>query len=119
VKQEKAWGTTEALLRNPFVHVHRIHVKKGGFCSIHKHDARSNMFIVVKGVLTVKLHNADGSMVHEGRLHPGDMVAVPPGEFHSFEAVTDVEAFEVYWPEEVRDEDITRLNEGGIATQEK
>jgi quercetin dioxygenase-like cupin family protein len=117
VRQQKIWGTTEAILRNPFVQVHEIRVQAGGYCSIHKHDARYNMFIVVSGALEVSKHSADGDLLRADTYFGGTRVSVAPGVVHSFRALTDVHAFEVYWPEEVRDSDIDRLTEGGLHPQ--
>ena len=36
---------------------------------------------------------------------------VPPGEYHRFEAVEDVVAYEIYWAQ-LEDHDIERVEEG-------
>jgi mannose-6-phosphate isomerase-like protein (cupin superfamily) len=45
-------------------------------------------------------------------LEPGQLVVVPPEVFHRFEAVTDGEALELYFPAEVNEHDIVRISEG-------
>ena len=45
----KVWGTTEPLIVNSSLEVHRITVIKGGYCSLHKHQSKYNAFYVMKG----------------------------------------------------------------------
>jgi len=49
---------------------------------------------------------------HETILEAGDFTQVRPGEFHSFEALEDSIAFELYWAE-FNHSDIVRESVGG------
>ena len=56
MKSGKVWGETELVLQTPFVEFHRIWVHQGGFCSLHKHEHKWNMFYVTSGELAVHTH---------------------------------------------------------------
>ena len=49
VIEGKVWGSTEPILQSPAVEIHRINVKKDGYCSQHKHQSKINMFYVISG----------------------------------------------------------------------
>ena len=112
MKAGKVWGQTELVFKNSFLEFHRIWVGAGGFCSTHKHDFKWNLFYVTTGKLKIKVHKNDYELVDETILEPGDWTTVKPGEFHSFEALDDTLAFEIYYPEPLS-EDIKRLTVGG------
>lgn len=115
MKSGKIWGTTESIFSNQFLQVHRIVVKKGGFCSTHSHEFRWNMFLVVRGEIIITVHKREYSLTEETVLKAGDCMTVRPNDPHSFRAVSDAIAFEIYHPEPVRDSDIKRDNVGGMA----
>lgn len=108
----KVWGQTECLLQNPFVEFHRIDIAEGYHCSLHKHEHKWNAFYVVEGILEIEVHKEDYDLVDVTTLNPGDFTTVKPGEYHLFRSVTDVVAFEVYYPEPLS-EDIVRKTVGG------
>lgn len=108
VLTKKFWGLTVLIQDHPMMSAHRIWVQEGGYCSWHLHEAKWNAFLVIEGHLIIE--NALGDVVD---LHPGDYHAEGPGSRHRFRAVTEVLAFEWYWPEVLR-EDIHRFSEGGI-----
>ena len=56
MKSGKVWGETELVLQTPFIEFHRIWVHQGGFCSLHKHEHKWNMFYVTSGELAVHTH---------------------------------------------------------------
>ena len=112
MKSGKVWGETELVLQTPFIEFHRIWVHKGGFCSLHKHEFKWNMFYVTSGELAVHTHKNDYELIDTTVLGPRQWTTVKPGEFHSFEAVHDTMAFELYYPEPLS-EDIIRKTVGG------
>lgn len=121
---DKLWGTTEALVKGPLCEVHRINVVYGGYCSWHEHAKKSNAFIVVSGILEVDIAapGVKPDPVYERRgqvttvtLHGGDFISIPSTVYHRFRAATTpVEAYEVYFPDELGPEDIKRLDTGGV-----
>ena len=112
MKAGKVWGETELVLQTPFVEFHRIWIKAGGFCSTHKHEFKWNMFYVTSGKLQIHVHKNDYDLVDTTELGPNEWTTVKPGEFHSFEAIDDTLAFEVYYPEPLST-DIIRKTVGG------
>lgn len=112
-KQGKAWGWTACLIKRPSLHLHRIEVVKGGYCSTHKHLHRWNWFYVESGKLGVTEKKNGTGTVDTTTLEAGDSCLVPPGNLHSFEALEDCVAFEAYWAE-LDGSDIERDSVGGI-----
>ena len=110
----KVWGNTEKILHRPDLHLHRLDIEAGGYCSRHKHGGRFNWFFVESGNLLVETW-PDGpcEAVDTEHLLPGDVLVVQPGMIHRFRAATDVVCFEAYWSE-VDDSDIERLDTGGM-----
>ena len=113
MKAGKVWGTTELIFKNPFIEFHRIAIKEGGYCSTHKHDYKWNLFYVSSGTLKIHVHKNDYDLIDTTTLRATQWTTVKPGEFHSFEAVDDVAAFELYYPEPLSD-DIIRQTVGGM-----
>lgn len=113
-KQAKIWGATQELFEKNNVGLHRIEVKKGGFCSRHYHKQKYNVFFVEGGKLKVTIVRQDAGKTIEDVtiLSDGQMSLVRPFEVHFFEALEDTVAFEIYYCE-LRDDDIVRENVGG------
>lgn len=118
--QGKVWGETQPLFNKNNVETHLIQVKKGGFCSKHKHSHKYNQFIVIKGKLKVSIwkdyKNTFGhSEILEdiSIIQSGQSCIVSPGDYHRFEALEDTQALEIYWVN-LKEEDITRVDCGGI-----
>ena len=111
-KAGKVWGETEEIFNNGIVSVNHLKIKKGGFCSEHTHQRKTNMFFVVSGNLLVKIWKTVG-VVDETVIWPGESTTVPPGVTHQFRAQTDVECFEIYSLPPLG-EDITRYSTGGM-----
>lgn len=111
----KAWGWTMPLFNKNNVEVHRISVKKGGYCSRHIHRSKANKFIVTKGRLKISLTSVYEKHSEEDHviLNEGMQLTVPPGVMHMFEAMEDTEALEIYWVE-LDENDIVRHSAGGI-----
>lgn len=111
--QGKVWGETECLFFKNNVEIHRIEVKKGGFCSNHKHEHKYNAFFVESGKLKISIDKHDYDLVDETVITAKQMSVVPPGEFHKFEALEDTVAYEIYWVE-LLSKDIVRKDHGGV-----
>lgn len=111
MKTEKIWGWTEPLFVRNNVELHRIEANAGGYCSKHKHEHKSNLFIVESGQLQVTVWDENDEPSHKV-LSKGDRFAVPPGVMHQFTAISDVVALEVYWVDLDQD-DIIREYVGG------
>lgn len=116
--KEKLWGWSEALVVSPAGEVHRIDINAGGYCSIHYHRTKHNVFVLMHGAIDIYEWvggadtNGDPSRVHH-LVNPGDSYAVPPGVLHQFRALKQSRAIEVYWPDPLGAEDIVRFTEGG------
>jgi len=110
-KSGKVWGETQELFNNGTVSVNYLKIKAGGYCSEHRHIKKSNQFFVISGRLAIQIWHGDNK--DETIIKPGDMTTIPPGVFHRFWAITNVECLEIY---EVRfdGEDIERRTHGGI-----
>lgn len=113
MKSGKVWGHTRALFAKSNVEIHRIDVAEGGFCSKHKHEHKWNMFFVERGTLFLEVWKKDYDLCDTTTLSSGESMAVAPGEYHRFRALTDVVAYEIYWVE-LSANDIARENVGGI-----
>ena len=109
----KVWGTTEPLIVNSSLEVHRITVMKGGYCSLHKHQSKYNAFYVMTGKLIIERHKKDYDLKDITRLESNEFTIVPPGEYHKFEAVYVTTALEMYWSE-LNHNDIIRNGVGGL-----
>ena len=112
--QQKAWGTSTALVRDKAVHVDRISVLPGGYCSIHRHLYKSNIFHVLSGRFCVQQFAMIGGRMATRWLLPGDSFTYTAGQWHQFWAGAEgAEALELYVPsagvEAVDAADIERL----------
>lgn len=111
-KQGKIWGDTGCIYCNDTVSVHAITIKKGGYCSIHKHLFKGNSFYVVSGRLAIEIYNASG-VVDRTVLTAGGITTVDPQVKHRFIALDDTEAIEIY-DVKFHGDDIIRDDEGGV-----
>ena len=113
MKQGKIWGETELIFKNCNFEIHRIKIKKGGYCSKHLHQHKYNMFFVEKGELEIYIEKNDYQLIDEVTLKDGEKTNVKPNEYHFFMAKEDTTAYEIYYTEQITD-DIIRKNHGGI-----
>ena len=112
MKQGKVWGQTELIALVPGVlEFHRIEASKGGVCSKHAHQSKTNGFYVEAGRLLIREWQNRYDLVDETILEAGDYGIVPPGVYHQFEVLEDCVAFELYYAELVGD-DIVRETVG-------
>ena len=109
----KIWGTTQEIFKNNSFEVHRITIKKDGFCSKHKHQAKFNAFLVESGKLEIQVWKNDYVLVDKTILEGQQQTVVKPGESHRFRALEDTIAYEYYWVE-LRGDDIIRDDVGGV-----
>jgi mannose-6-phosphate isomerase-like protein (cupin superfamily) len=119
--QEKPWGTTQRLLAASGVRVHRITVKKGCHCSVHRHKYQFNMFWVEAGSLKIDIFQVpqiDYERPSVSRIPkveksyivtPGLITTVPPGVWHWFEGLEDSIGLELYFSE-AAESDIQRYS---------
>jgi len=111
----KIWGTTEQIYSCPTFTQHQIAIKANHHCSIHYHKYKTNVFQVISGELAVIVY--EGMQYSFVLLGPGDYYSVPAMVMHSFYALTNVQANEMYCSQighDVDNDDIIRLSDGGI-----
>ena len=115
VVRGKVWGNTSTIFNKFNTKIARIEVHKGGYCSNHKHANNFNMFFVETGKLKITIYRNDAGMIIEDItiLGPCGMTYVEPTLLHSFEALEDTVAYEIYWVE-MNDDDIHRETAGGM-----
>jgi len=117
-KSGKIWGWTTPILQVNGVQIERIHINKGGYCSVHKHEFRFNAFYIISGTLEVSVWKNDYELCDKTVLSQNDITIVKPHEYHRFLAKSDVEALEIYWTEDASSNDIIRKLCGGTTTGE-
>jgi|TARA_R110002020_G_scaffold238255_4_gene450725 quercetin dioxygenase-like cupin family protein len=110
--QGKVWGKTQGIFKNSNFEIHRIEIKKGGYCSKHKHEYKFNAFYVENGKLKITIYETDYDLVDETSVSTGELTTVKPGAYHKFEALEDTICYEIYWVE-LNHNDIKRENTGG------
>ena len=110
--QGKVWGNTRPLFLKNNVEIHRIEANAGGYCSKHCHEHKYNLFFVECGKLKITAWKNDYDLIDETIISDGQATVVPPGEYHTFEAIEDTVAYEIYRVE-LLEKDITRENCGG------
>ena len=113
-KAGKVWGETRLVTRNAALELHMISFKAGAVCSEHKHLRKWNGFMVLSGVMLVRVWQESG-LVDETVLRAGEYMEVAPGLVHQFEGVEDGRALEVYWAA-LEWDDIVRRTVGRATT---
>lgn len=111
-KLGKIWGNTCNIFNKNNVEIHRIEIKKGGFCSKHQHAHKYNLFFVESGRLKVVVCKNDYNLEDITILEAGESTIVPYGEYHRFEALEKTICYEIYWVE-LDTQDIIRDDCGG------
>lgn len=112
MKSGKVWGNSLLIYRDESAEVHRIEIEKGGYCSLHKHETKHNMFFVESGSIDVMVEKKDYDLTDTTRLGPGEKMVVGPGEYHRFLANEDSIVYEIYYVV-LRGDDIIRKDRGG------
>lgn len=111
----KLWGMTRCIHKDKHGELHHASIEAGGYSSRHHHRTKHNLFYVLSGELLVHRYDPDTLPV---TLHAGEACTVPAGRDHRFEARTEVELIELYWPlpgHELDPDDIVRVDIGGLA----
>jgi quercetin dioxygenase-like cupin family protein len=98
---------------NPHVQVHLLEIKRGGYCSEHRHTRKANLFTVLRGRLEVRVWPDVFQEFDSTILGEGESTVVEVGKWHQFLALDDTVALEVYESAEIG-EDIERRNTGGV-----
>ena len=111
-RQGKNWGYTTEFFRNAMVSAHHLEIKMGGFCSEHRHQFKFNSFYVISGRLELTIWRGDGTK-DVTVIGQGQSSAIPPGFFHKFRGITDVECIEIYQVLLI-EPDIERRTKGGV-----
>jgi mannose-6-phosphate isomerase-like protein (cupin superfamily) len=108
----KNWGTTCCIFTSNDCECWSLNIKRGGYCSRHRHKNKWNRFLVVSGKLLVKIFRPDG-ISDDTILTDGMCTDVCPGIEHMFEAFEDTKCIEIYWVS-IDPDDIERSTVGGI-----
>jgi len=95
-RQGKVWGKTQLVFAHNSTETHIIEAKAGYKCSCHSHQYKWNRFVVISGRLAIRLYQDENS-IDETILGSWQVTDVPPGTKHTFEAMEDTVAIEVYW----------------------
>lgn len=108
----KKWGWSREIFTNDNFEVHLIKIKKGYYCSTHRHRFKHNLFFVLKGKLKIKVWKNDYKLIDTTLLKKFEATTVSPTEKHRFESLSTVYALEIYYPEPISG-DIIREDCGG------
>lgn len=111
--EHKVWGKTACISKHAGFTVYHLVVKANVYCSRHYHEHRFNGFFVSKGTMLIREYDENWQSVKATELSAGGYYEVPPGVRHRFETREECEAIEIYFPPDVRENDITRYDEGG------
>lgn len=106
----KVWGLTTEFFRSQITSVHHLRIQKGGYCSVHKHQLKTNIFYIISGQLEIV--QEVGGQMDTTILGPGQSMEITPGIYHKFEALQNTECIEVYQVSLI-EPDIQRRTEGG------
>lgn len=102
----KVWGE-RWLLREDSTHASSfLRLRAGTRCSWHRHRAKFNLFVVLRGSVGIKTDH--GEIV----LGPGQEFTVEPGAWHEFRVYEDSEMIEEMFVT-YEEGDIERQTEGG------
>ena len=120
---EKNWGKVKHDFSNEIYCTSHLEVIKGQRSSIHYHEDRHNLFLVVDACIAVECFGA-GEKPNTERggfswvtLYPGHMFQVQPGVWHRFRTLKPGRVLEMYWADRdrtVRIDDIIRHDVGGV-----
>jgi len=117
MKEGKIWGETSEIYANQYLSIHYLSLKSGGFCSIHAHQKKSNIFYLISGKVAVTkiiefLPN-ERVLGDRTELAAGESLRIEPRIYHQFEALEDSKLIEIYEAQLDR-EDIDRRSHGGM-----
>ena len=104
---DKPWGHEEIWAQTTAYVGKLLVIRKGRRLSLQYHRVKEETLYVESGQVRC-LSGAAGEPLVESILGPGDVLHVPPGLSHRFEAIEDARVFEVSTPhldDVVREED--------------
>ncbi len=96
--EEKIWGRTTELFRNGTTSTHYLEIKKGGYCSEHRHAQKANVFYLIEGELRIWFGASGVWDIHGASVlsEKYRVIRIEPGTWHKFHALTDVKCIEIY-----------------------
>lgn len=109
---KKAWGTCTNIFKNSNVQVDMLDIVAGGYCSLHKHRAKFNLFLVLEGDLDVCLYLLEGKENHLLQVGTPRFI-INPGIHHNFDSQNGCKAIEISFVK-LNDNDIVRMSESGV-----
>ena len=110
-RQHKVWGE-RWLIRVDSTHaVSFLKIDSGFQCSWHSHQTKYNLFVVLKGSLTITTEEI-GGVRKRVTLGVGECFTVRPGQLHKFSANVDAEVVEEMYVQ-YDEGDINRVVSGG------
>ena len=90
----KGWGR-EVWIANSELYCGKIlEIKKGKRCSLHYHKLKNETFFLRSGRMLVRVKQAEGGVVEEFEMSPGECMDVPAGLIHQMVALEDCELYE-------------------------
>ena len=93
--EEKAWGRTRCEWSGPRYSNHLLQLTKGGYCSLHYHRFRGNVFKVLSGV--VRVVRVYGWQIRSDTLKEDNTLVMPPEVPHQFQVLEAGEMIEEYF----------------------
>ena len=112
MRQGKSWGYTTRFFQNGIVSAYHLEIRKGGFCSEHKHRFKFNLFYVISGSLEITIWK-DAQTKDITVIGKGQSTAVPPGLWHMCRALEPTQCLETS-EVQLHEPDIERRTQGGI-----
>lgn len=112
MRQGKNWGYTTEFFRNAMVSAYHLEIKKGGYCSEHRHQHKYNLFYIISGELELTIWH-DRQKTDVTIIGPGQTTAVSPGFYHKFRGITACHCIEMYQVLLI-EPDIDRRTVGGV-----
>lgn len=113
--EPKPWGATRPVFENQIASVFECQTKRGGFSSVHYHEAKENVFLITGGAVAVVWFSA--WVLQRRVLRIGESLAVPPLVPHQFQVIETGGMIEVYTQsgsqQPVERRDICRLTDNG------
>lgn len=99
---DKTWGYEEIMANTKDYAGKLLHLKRQHVCSLHCHEEKDETFYCQSGLVLLRVE------AKEFLFHPGQVVHVPPMEFHCFSGMKDSVMIEVSTTDGT--EDNIRLN---------
>ena len=78
-RTRKTWGEKNNIFQNSLCETSVLYLEPWKRCSWHRHQAKFNLFYVLKGILVMKLEDGETEVL------PGQIFTTRPGEWHEFQ----------------------------------